>query len=106
MATAGIESSIQPDKRMCSAYFLNPTLLCIGTEDGYLLLYQLESGKSISLNQISAHDTTRVKTLHSIIVDENNWLASGSSDGEIKLWKIQVGCSQSSYDYTFSFTFP
>jgi WD40 repeat protein len=66
---------------------LQVTQLVVGDEGGGLSVHSISDRKQ--LNTVEAHKH-RVKSVSFISIREEHFLASASSDGEIKLWNCKV----------------
>lgn len=77
---AGLCAEMSFDSKVVCAEYIEDNLLAIGHEDGQVRVYDVAAG--LSTMDVKAHDA-RVKCL----AYRNNYLVSGSSTGEIKLWR-------------------
>ncbi|XP_069769441.1 p21-activated protein kinase-interacting protein 1-like isoform X2 [Narcine bancroftii] len=93
LKTASIRGSITCNERIFSVKFITESIIAIAGNEEYVRLYDIKSRKCIS--EFKAHEA-RVKVLYFFQVEQNNILATASSDGYIKLWKLNIEEIQSS----------
>lgn len=78
---AGIDDEVEFDSKIVCVEFLRDDLIAVGLENGHIKFYDLE--KSAHTIDTLAHDI-RVKCM----VHKDDLLVTGSSSGEIKLWRF------------------
>ncbi|XP_051872474.1 p21-activated protein kinase-interacting protein 1-like [Pristis pectinata] len=87
LKTASISGTITCKKRIFSVKFITESVIAIAGDEEHVRLYDTDSRKCLS--EFKAHET-RVKVLYFFQVEQNNILATASSDGYIKLWKLNI----------------
>lgn len=77
----------------CAHFCSNGTRLATGSKDGFVEVWDVETGKLSALE----YQQTEKFMMHSTAVlclalsNDNTWLASGSEDGTIKVWHFETG---------------
>ncbi|XP_072139830.1 p21-activated protein kinase-interacting protein 1-like [Mobula birostris] len=87
LKTASVSGTITCDKRIFSVTFITESIIAIAGDEEHVRLYDINSAKCLS--EFKAHEA-RVKVLYYLQVGQNNILATASSDGYIKLWKLNT----------------
>ncbi|XP_063779208.1 p21-activated protein kinase-interacting protein 1 isoform X2 [Pseudophryne corroboree] len=87
LETASIIGTINNPKRISSIHFITDTLLAVAGDEDIIRLYDTDSQKSVC--EYKAHET-RVKSLHSFEYEGCHIIVSSSSDGYVKMWKIDL----------------
>ncbi|XP_078282863.1 p21-activated protein kinase-interacting protein 1-like [Rhinoraja longicauda] len=87
LQTASVSGVITCDQRISSVKYITESIIAIAGDEEHVRLYNTDSQECLC--EFKAHET-RVKALHFFQVGENNVLATASSDGYIKLWKLTV----------------
>ncbi|KAM5157966.1 p21-activated protein kinase-interacting protein 1 [Mantella aurantiaca] len=87
LETASVIGTISNSKRISSVRFITDTLLAVAGDEELIRLYDVESQKCLC--EFKAHET-RVKSLYSFQHDDSHVLASSSSDGFVKLWRLNL----------------
>lgn len=87
LGTASIIGTISNPKRISSVRFITDVLLVVAGDEELIRIYDVESQKCLC--EFKAHET-RVKSLYSFEHEDSHMLASSSSDGYVKLWKLNL----------------
>lgn len=87
LQTASISGVITCQQRISSVQYIMESIIAVAGDEENVRLYDTDSQNCLC--EFKAHET-RVKALHFFRVGENNVLATASSDGYIKLWKLNV----------------
>uniref|UniRef100_A0A8C5QB10 PAK1 interacting protein 1 n=1 Tax=Leptobrachium leishanense TaxID=445787 RepID=A0A8C5QB10_9ANUR len=92
LETASIIGSIANPKRISSIRFITETLLAVAGDEEAIRLYDTDSQKCLC--EFKAHEN-RVKNLHSFQFEGSPIIVSSSSDGYVKMWKVDTEKAQS-----------
>ncbi|XP_068092987.1 p21-activated protein kinase-interacting protein 1 [Hyperolius riggenbachi] len=87
LETASVIGTITNPKRISSVRFITEGVLAVAGDEEVIRIYDMESQKCLS--EFTAHET-RVKSLFSFEHEGSHILASSSSDGYFKLWKVDL----------------
>ncbi|XP_072267817.1 p21-activated protein kinase-interacting protein 1 [Pyxicephalus adspersus] len=87
LETASIIGTISNPKRISSVQFIKDDVLAVAGDEEFIRIYDVESQKCLC--EFTAHET-RVKNLYSFKYEDFHVLASSSSDGYVKLWKLNL----------------
>ncbi|KAM4705383.1 p21-activated protein kinase-interacting protein 1 [Rhinophrynus dorsalis] len=87
LETASIIGTIKNPKRISSIQFITDTVLAVAGDEEEIRLYDADSQHSLC--EFKAHEN-RVKNLHAFEWEGSHVLASSSSDGYVKVWKINM----------------
>ncbi|XP_075069160.1 p21-activated protein kinase-interacting protein 1 [Mixophyes fleayi] len=87
LETASVIGTILNPKRISSIRFITDTLLAVAGDEDFIRLYDTDSQKCVC--EFKAHET-RVKSLHYFEYEQSHILVSSSSDGYVKMWKIDL----------------
>uniref|UniRef100_UPI00398E6B3A p21-activated protein kinase-interacting protein 1-like isoform X2 n=1 Tax=Pristiophorus japonicus TaxID=55135 RepID=UPI00398E6B3A len=93
LKTASINGTIMCKTRISSVKFIIDSIIAVAGDEEYVRLYDTNSKKCLS--EFKAHDT-RVKVMDFFQVAQNHVLATASSDGYIKLWRVDIKKVQNS----------
>ncbi|KAG8571750.1 hypothetical protein GDO81_011770 [Engystomops pustulosus] len=87
LETASVTGTIKNKTRISSIRFITDTLLAVAGDDDLIRIYDPNSQKFLC--EFKAHET-RVKSLYSLEYKGSPVIASSSSDGYAKLWKLDL----------------
>ncbi|KAM4026585.1 p21-activated protein kinase-interacting protein 1 [Anomaloglossus baeobatrachus] len=87
LETASVIGTVKNPKRISSVRFITDTLLAVAGDDELIRLYDTDSQKCLC--QFKAHET-RVKSLYSFEYKGSQILVSSSSDGFVKMWRLDL----------------
>lgn len=87
LETASVIGTVKNPERISAIRFITNTLLAVAGDDELIRLYDPDSQKCLC--EFKAHET-RVKSLHSFEYKEFHVLVSSSSDGYVKMWKLDL----------------
>lgn len=87
LETASVIGTVKNPKRISAIQFITDTLLAVAGDDEFIRLYDPDSQKCLC--EFKAHET-RVKSLYSFEYKESHVLVSSSSDGYVKMWKLDL----------------
>ncbi|XP_053570716.1 p21-activated protein kinase-interacting protein 1 [Bombina bombina] len=87
LETASVIGTINNPKRISSVRFITDSLLAVAGDEEAIRLYDIDSQNCLC--EFKAHEN-RVKSLHSFEHEGSHILVSSSSDGYIKMWKIDI----------------
>ncbi|XP_075682762.1 p21-activated protein kinase-interacting protein 1 isoform X2 [Rhinoderma darwinii] len=87
LETASVIGTIKNPKRISSIRFITETLLAVAGDDDLIRLY--DPGSQKYLCEFKAHET-RVKSLHSFEYKGSPIIVSSSSDGYVKMWRLDL----------------
>ncbi|KAM8966551.1 p21-activated protein kinase-interacting protein 1 [Pelodytes ibericus] len=93
LETASVIGTINNPKRISSIQFVTDTLLAVAGDEEVIRLYNTDSQKCVC--EYKAHEN-RVKNLHIFHFEGNPIIVSSSSDGYVKMWKINTEKVQTS----------
>ncbi|XP_033915141.2 p21-activated protein kinase-interacting protein 1-like isoform X1 [Acipenser ruthenus] len=85
LETASVTGTISNKKRISSIRFITNTIVVVAGDEETVKLYDTDSLKCLC--EFKAHEN-RVKAIYSITVGETLVLVTASSDGYIKMWKL------------------
>ncbi|XP_018413716.1 PREDICTED: p21-activated protein kinase-interacting protein 1 [Nanorana parkeri] len=85
--TASVIGTISNPKRVSSVRFITDALLAVAGDEELIRIYDVESQKCLC--EFKAHET-RVKSLFTFKHEDYHVLASSSSDGYVRLWKLNL----------------
>ncbi|KAK1173660.1 p21-activated protein kinase-interacting protein 1-like [Acipenser oxyrinchus oxyrinchus] len=85
LETALVTGTISNKKRISSIRFITNTIVVVAGDEETVRLYDTDSLKCLC--EFKAHEN-RVKAIYSITVGETLVLVTASSDGYIKMWKL------------------
>ncbi|XP_019489470.1 PREDICTED: p21-activated protein kinase-interacting protein 1 isoform X1 [Hipposideros armiger] len=84
--TASVSGTITNEKRVSSVTFLSESVLAVAGDEEVVRFFDTDS--LMSLCEFKAHEN-RVKDMFSFEIPEHHVLATASSDGFIKMWKLK-----------------
>ncbi|MGH0151200.1 UNVERIFIED_CONTAM: hypothetical protein FKN15_024242 [Acipenser sinensis] len=87
LETATVTGTISNKKRISSIRFITNTIVVVAGDEETVRLYDTDSLKCLC--EFKAHEN-RVKAIYSITVGETLVLVTASSDGYIKMWKLDL----------------
>ncbi|XP_077125972.1 p21-activated protein kinase-interacting protein 1 [Ranitomeya variabilis] len=87
LETASVTGTVKNPKRISSVRFITDTLLVVAGDDEFIRLYDTDSQKCLC--EFKAHET-RVKSLYSFDYKGSPILVSSSSDGYVKMWRLDL----------------
>ncbi|KAM4688691.1 p21-activated protein kinase-interacting protein 1 [Discoglossus pictus] len=87
LETASVIGTIDNPRRIASARFITDSLLAVAGDEEVIRLYDTDSQKCLC--EFKAHEN-RVKSLYFFEHEGSHIIASSSSDGYIKMWKIDL----------------
>ncbi|NP_001087421.1 p21-activated protein kinase-interacting protein 1-like [Xenopus laevis] len=93
LETAAVVGTINNPKRISSAQFITDALIAVAGDEEVIRLYDTASQKCVC--EFKAHEN-RVKNLHVIELQGTHVVVSSSSDGYIKMWRIDMEKVQTS----------
>uniref|UniRef100_V9KNS9 p21-activated protein kinase-interacting protein 1-like protein n=1 Tax=Callorhinchus milii TaxID=7868 RepID=V9KNS9_CALMI len=93
LTTASVSGVIQSQTRVSALKFVTESVIAVAGDEEVVRLYDTNSQKCIC--EFKAHET-RVKALDSFQTPQSHVLATASSDGYIKLWKLDLEKLQNS----------
>ncbi|XP_063306591.1 p21-activated protein kinase-interacting protein 1 [Pelobates fuscus] len=85
LENASIIGTIHNPKRISSIQFITDTILAVAGDEEEIRLYNTDSQKCIC--EFKAHEN-RVKNLHTFQFEGSTIIVSSSSDGYVKMWKL------------------
>ncbi|KAJ1200517.1 hypothetical protein NDU88_004341 [Pleurodeles waltl] len=87
LETASVIGSITTERRISSIQFVTDGIFALAGEEEVVRLYDCNSLESLC--EFKAHEK-RVKSMHSFEVEGLKILVSASTDGFIKMWKLEL----------------
>jgi len=84
--SGSVHQTIKSSSRICSALFLEESVLAVGCEGGDVHLFDLSENKH--LTEFST-ETPRVKGMCRCEYEDTDWLVTASSDGALQMWKLE-----------------
>nr|AAH97669.1 MGC114939 protein [Xenopus laevis] len=87
LETAAVVGTINNPKRISSVQFVTDALIAVAGDEEVIRLYDTASQKCIC--EFEAHEN-RVKNLHVFELEGAHIVVSSSSDGYVKMWKIDM----------------
>ncbi|XP_078544214.1 p21-activated protein kinase-interacting protein 1 isoform X2 [Lissotriton helveticus] len=87
LETASVIGSITTEKRISSIQFITDDIVALAGEEEVVRIYDCNSLESLC--EFKAHEK-RVKSIYSFELEGSKMLVSASTDGFIKMWKLEL----------------